>query len=255
MMEKSGRERALILVKALPHVGRDSGETVCCAGITIDRQWRRQYPIHFRRLKDQKFSRWQWIEYDWVAPQHRKDLRKESRRVQEDSIVLHDLMPQRERANFLAPLIVQSTDHAKDRGDSLALIRPIKSQFSWREKTQSQIDKERAAYKDAANQQSFFDDELAELKPCPFSFHFEYTTEDGKSHSATCDDWETSATFYKWEAEYGRNEALQRLGHIFNVEYPQRGMVFAMGTHSRRPDQWLLVGVIRLDKSLQASLL
>lgn len=182
-------------------------------------------------------------------------MRKESRRVQEDSIILHDVMPQKERANFLAPLIVQSTDQAKERGDSLALIRPVKSQFSWREKTKSQLDKEQAAYRDAANQQSFFDDELAELAPCPVSFHFDYITEDGKSHSATCDDWETSAMFYKWEADYGRDEALKRMADIFNVEYPQRGMVFAMGTHSRRPDQWLLVGVIRLDKSLQTSFL
>jgi len=30
-------------------------------------------------------------------------------------------------------------------------------------------------------------------------------------------------------------------------------MVFALGTHSRRPNQWLLVGVIRLPIALQAA--
>ena len=83
-MQKRGRDRVLILVKALPHVGQRHGETVCCAGVTADGKWRRQYPIHFRRLKDQ-FKRWQWIEYYWIAPGP-DDRRRESRRVQEDTI-------------------------------------------------------------------------------------------------------------------------------------------------------------------------
>lgn len=251
MIEKSGRERALILVKALPHVGKSTGETVCCAGITLERQWRRQYPIHFRRLKDQ-FGRWEWIEYDWVRPSD--DRRKESRRVQEDALVVLDQMPARERANFLAPLVLESTDQAVARGDTLALIRPTESKFYWKLKSDQQLQKERAAYKAAASQTSFFDDELAALEPCPFEFRFDYKTADGKSHKATCDDWETSAMFYNLENKYGRDHALERMSAVFNDEYPRDGMVFAMGTHSQRPDQWLMVGVIRLNRVSQASL-
>ena len=59
-------------VKALPHFGQRHGETICCTGITMDGQWRRQYPIHFRRLQDNQFSRWQWIEYDWLTRPPRK---------------------------------------------------------------------------------------------------------------------------------------------------------------------------------------
>ena len=44
------RERVLTLVKTLPHVGQKHGETVCCAGLTAEGQWRRQYPIPYRRL-------------------------------------------------------------------------------------------------------------------------------------------------------------------------------------------------------------
>ena len=41
----------------------------------------------------------------------------------------------------------------------------------------------------------------------------------------------------------------------FGEDYPRKGMAFEMGTHSRRPDQWLLVGVLRLDRPEQLSLL
>jgi hypothetical protein len=35
----------------------------------------------------------------------------------------------------------------------------------------------------------------------------------------------------------------------------EKGMVLAIGTHSRRDQQWLLVGLIRLDESRQGDLL
>ena len=95
----SGHEEVLILVKALPHVGERYGETVCCAGLTLDREWRRLYPIHFRRLRDNQFRRWQWIQYDWIAPGP-NDRRRESRRVQEDTIKVDKMMPEKERASI-----------------------------------------------------------------------------------------------------------------------------------------------------------
>lgn len=240
-------------MKALPHVGRLRGETVCCAGVTAAREWRRLYPIHFRRLRgDSKFSRWQWVEYDWVLPTD--DRRAESRRVQEDTITLGTKMPERERAKFLDEIVVPSTEEAKARGQTLALLRPKATFFSWKPKTARRIEVERAAYVQAASQLSFLDEELRALEPCPYAFHFEYQTEDGKAHAATCDDWETAATFYRFERTLGAEGSLARLHKIFNEDYPRRGMAFAMGTHSRRPDQWLLVGVLRLDPVSQLAL-
>jgi hypothetical protein len=34
---------------------------------------------------------------------------------------------------------------------------------------------------------------------------------------------------------------------VFGEEYPGKGMLLAMGTHSIYPDTWLINGVIRLD--------
>lgn len=251
MLKESGRERVLLLVKALPHVGERHGETVCCAGVTETGEWRRQFPVHFRTLQ-RKFKRWQWIEYEWRKP--RDDRRPESRRVQEHTITASDTMPQSHRAGFLDRVVVTSTEAAAARNQTLALIRPLNVKFQYDKKKPDEIDRERRAYSEAARQGSFFDVELTALEPCPYSFRFEFNTEDGKSHRNTCDDWETAAMFYRFRKQYGEVQALQMMRRTFNDEYPAKGMALALGTHSRYPGTWLLVGVIRLDRPSQLAL-
>jgi hypothetical protein len=221
--------------------------------VTLDGHWRRQYPIHFRRLRDNKFPRWAWIEYDWIAPTG-EDRRPESRRVQEDTIRVGDLMPQAERARFLAPIVMGSTAEAAAKGMSLALVRPTKSKFYAKAKTQDEIDEERQGYIAVAQQKSFLDPDLKALTPCPYAFHFDWVDADRKPHKSTCDDWETAVMFYRREKTMGPEAALKEMAQVFNEQYPEKGMAFAMGTHSRRPEQWLLVGVIRLDPTAQMSL-
>ncbi len=238
-------------MKALPHVGQRLGETVCCAGIALDGRWARQFPIHFRRLTD-KFKRWDWIEYEWIPP--RDDLRPESQRVQEETISVVAKMPPNERARFLAPFILPSTEAAAALGQTLTLIRPIDVEFFWAKKSPSEIDEERRYYEAAANQGSFFDEALKALEPCPYQFRFRYKTEDGKEHVSTCDDWESAATFFKVAKRSDEDTALKFLAKAYGDRYLKKGFVFAMGTHSRRPEQWLLVGVIRLDEVKQTEL-
>jgi hypothetical protein len=241
----------VVLVKALPHAGKKHGETVCCAGVTTHGEWRRQFPIHFRRLEG-KFKRWDVIEYQYRLP--KDDRRSESRRVQEDTICVVGSVPIAERARLLNPVIVPSTEVARDHGQSLALIRPLDVVFKATKKTKNEVLLEQRAYRDAASQGSFFDKELAELEPCPYAFKFSYSDEQGKSHDSTCDDWETTAMFRNFSKEYGEERALALMRKAFEDDYPQRGMAFAMGTHSRYPDVWLLVGVLRLDIPNQLTL-
>lgn len=245
------KERVIVLVKALPHAGKKHGETVCCAGVTEQGEWRRQFPIHFRRLRS-KFSRWDIIEYEYRFPEN--DKRPESRRVQEDSIQVIRKIPPKERAPFLASVVVQSTEIAAARGQTLALIRPKKLQFKPKKKTLEELSAEQSAYRDAASQGSFFDKELAELQPCPYAFKFVYEDELGGSHTSTCDDWETAAMFFRFEKEYGEQITLEKMRRTFEIDYPSKGMAFAMGVHSQYPKIWLLVGVLRIDDSPQASL-
>ena len=98
------------------------------------------------------------------------------------------------------------------------------------------------------------DAELAALEPCPYAFKFDYQTEDGVSHEMACEDWETAAMFNKWQRTEGTKTALDQMSVVFNEKYPAAGMAFAIGTHSRHPDQWLLIGVLRLDPVIQLAL-
>ena len=233
-----------MLVKALPEVSDKYGETVCCAGITAEGTWRRQFPIRFRSL-DTKFRRWQWIEYDWRKPKN--DPRPESRRVQEDTISTHGSLTKSKRSAFLAPHIRTSIADAALRGETLALVRPKNLKFKWKRKSDSEIEEERESYARAAAQTSFFDEDLKALNPCPVAFFYQYEDLDGR-HEHRCLDWETSATYYRLIKTNSESEALERMEFIFGEQYPKDGVVFALGTHSRYPKTWLLVGVVRLDE-------
>lgn len=251
MAELEGEEAVLILVKALPQVNQNATETVCCAGVTLEGNWRRQYPVRFRQLGEKTFARWQWIKYRWRAP--KSDSRKESRRVQENSIDVLNKMPLSERATFLNRIEVPSTSYAHENGQSLALIRPLASEFYWKRKTTEQVEADKTLYAKAAKQRSFLDEELKAFEPPPYVFHFKHEDADG-SHHHKCGDWETASMFLRFRREM-RSEAaaLQRMGEIFNDEYPRAGMTFALGTLFRYPT-WILVGVIRLDDEPQLGL-
>ncbi len=125
-----------------------------------------EYPLTSVASETSQFKRWQWIEYDWIAPGV-DDKRRESRRVQEDTILVGELMPEKERAPFLAPIITGSTAEAASKGMSLTLVRSTKSRFRWRPKTAEQIVDERQAYEVAAYQASYFDKELRALASVP----------------------------------------------------------------------------------------
>jgi len=144
---------------------------------------------------------------------------------------------------------------AAGRGESLALVRPRDIKFSYAKKSQVEIEHEADRYRQAASQCDIFDKPLKELEPCPYRFKFLWADDDGKKHRSECGDWETAAMFYNLRRNYGEATALARMRHVFGEEYPRKGVAFALGTHSRRPDQWLLVGVIRVDESKQVEML
>jgi hypothetical protein len=60
--------------------------------------------------------------------------------------------------------------------------------------------------------------------------------------------------FYNFRKQYEEFKVLQFTVEMFNIRYPEDGMVFAMGTHSKYPKSWLLIGVLRLNVFDQLSL-
>src|SRR5215207_4842115 len=99
--------RVTILVKALPQRSAKHGETVCCAGLTANGEWKRLYPIRFRHLReDSSFKRWDSVEFKHISPP--RDSRKESCRVFEDTIMVGRRLAPNKRAGFLNPLVLPS---------------------------------------------------------------------------------------------------------------------------------------------------
>lgn len=253
MHEFEGEAEAIILVKASPHVSQKYGETVCCAGVTLRSEWLRLYPVTFRRLEDaKKFKRWDRIRFKWWKP--KDDPRPESRRVDQQSIEIIGELRKSERQRLLANLIVTSLSETVAQGKSLALLRPQNSRFIIEPKSSEEIYLEKREYESICKQQDmFFQQELLPLGPCPFKFKYSYRTDDGH-REGTCQDWETDATFFRWRNQYGEEQALKHMQRVFGEEYPSKGMLLAMGTHSRYPGVWLINGVMRVDEVTQINL-
>jgi hypothetical protein len=245
-------EEVVVLVKAIPQVGSKHGETVCCAGVTRDFQWRRLYPVRFRHLdQENKFARWQFVGYRAHRPE--RDTRDESRRIYEESIVPRHVLPERERAAFIGRLTRPSAKHAQQLGQSLTIVRPKNFEFSIKPRKPSDYEALRRAYAQASNQTSWLDKELAAFDPPKFHFRLQFEDADGK-HQHECGDWETIATFTKWRTQYGEERAIRDLTTKYNEEYQSKGMVVALGTMHKRPRQWILLGIIRADETEQRDL-
>jgi hypothetical protein len=238
-------EEVVILVKAVPQVGAKHGETVCCAGVTHDGQWRRMYPIKFRRLsEDAKFTRWDVVRFRASLP--RDDPRRESRRIQEETIRINGSLHQKRRSDFAVRLVRTSTRAAAERGETLTLINPSTFAFKVKPMKAAHYEALLAAYDGAARQGSLFDKELRAFHPPKYHFFFVFSDQEGLQHTHQCGDWETIATFRKWSTQYGATGAIDRMQAQYE-SYFRKGMLLAMGTVRKRPQQWLLLGAIRVD--------
>lgn len=251
---RSAQDECLVLIKALPHRSSNYFETVCCAGLGRDGRWRRQYPVPFRILQDkQKFRRWNWIRYEYTSPS--ADARWESQKVVPESIQVTSTLGPAKRASALNQAFRTSFADAESRGESLLLMRPREVRFLWRKKTASQLDSEYEKHKALASQGSFLDVPASPLTPCPYTFYFLWKDPSGIARRHTCDDWESSTAFMRRRSRCAsENEALLSLQQTYEVDYPSKGMAFGMGTHGRRKNQWLLVGVLRVGDCIQSDL-
>lgn len=256
----SKEDECFILVKAQPHRSSKYFETVCCAGVGRDGKWRRQYPVPFRILNDhQKFGRWDWIHYRYTTSPD--DRRTESQKVVPESLTVGKKVKQAERSAFLSPLVRSSFREADERGESLTLLRPRELQIGYAVKSDSELNLEREKHAELANQMSLFDQTAKPLEPCPVQFTANWKDADGKVRTHECDDWETSTAYSRFEREYGPTEAVRIIKKKYEDEYFKAGLALAFSTHSRRnvtndtTNQWLLVGMIRLDHNPQGDLL
>lgn len=239
-----------ILVKALPRPSTGHSETVCCAGVSADGEWKRLYPIRYRH-GGERFSRWDKVEFEYIS--NSQDRRIESCKVLQGTIRNIGKCGPEEKRHILEPLITPSMETAAELGRSLTAIRPEQVRFLHRPKPISAIQQEAAAYERAARQANLLDQDVEPFKPTPHMLAFTYTDQLGIRHTHQCGDWETHTTFWKWQKQYGEQRTLQLLKEKYEGEYVQKGIVFILGTLAKRPKQWTLLGIVRLDRGTYQS--
>lgn len=188
-LSRSGESEAIAVIKAAPQVGRKHGETVCCAGIDLQGNWLRLYPVAFRTLGDgQRFRRWDRIRFRWRVP--KDDQRVESRRVDQDSLEIVGALKKSERPRFLAKLIVTSLDAERSAGRSLALLKADILSFEIDKKSGAELKEEAEKFERLRTQPDLFNVRpVIPYSPCPYNFRYRYRTEDGL-RQGTCQDWE-----------------------------------------------------------------
>lgn len=200
---------------------------------------------------EQKFGRWDHIKFKWRRPND--DPRPESRRVDQQSIEITGQLKPSERSQFLSKSIVTSLARERSAKRSLALLRAEIIDFKSVKKTDAEIQQEANRFAALRAQPDLFAKQVTPYSPCPYSFKYRYRIEDG-IREGTCQDWEIEATFFNWSRQYGETKALDDMIRIFGEEYPRKGMLLAMGTHSLYPDTWLINGVVRFDHTAQMAL-
>ena len=235
-----------MLVKALPQPSKTYGETVCCAGIDLYGNWLRLYPVSFRTLEQsKKFGRWDHIKFNWRLPND--DKRLESRRVDQQSIEIVGQLRKSERGRFLGKAIVTSLNRQREAGKRFALLKPEIIAFKIERKDSAEINDEKQMFDAIRAQDDLFARQVTNnYNPCPYNFKYRYRTDDG-IREGTCQDWEVEATYHNWSRDYGEERALQDIERVFGKEYPAKGVLLAMGTHSLHQDTWLINGVVRQD--------
>jgi hypothetical protein len=142
-------------------------------------------------------------------------------------------------------------------------VRPLSIRLEAVRKSEAELKDETQRHKDLAAQLSLLEeDAVAEpLTPCRMQFTIHWEDQDGKLHRQECDDWETTAAFNRFDRKYGETRAVEILRQKYEQDYFKSGLILGFSTHSRRnienntTNQWLLVGIIRLDDTGQSSLL
>lgn len=218
-MKTSGFEnkRILITVKAYPAPSISYGETVCCAGLDIDRlRWVRLYPIPFRDLDSDK----QFKKYSIIEAKCRKadnDLRPESYRIQSESIKILEYLGTDDRWEKRKNAVLRSTittfcqiiEDQKVKNTSLGLIKPKDVSFEFKKRPPEDIKKRTRAYA----QPGIFDKQKEEIEEIPFHFYYRFrcvSESNCPGHNLSIIDWEINQAFRTWRVKYQDEKVLLR---------------------------------------------
>lgn len=254
-MNDWSEEDILITVRAYPHPSKGSVETSCVAGVTLDGQPRRLYPVPDRLMSyEDRFKKYDIVRVRVRRPS--KDPRLESRRVDFDTTVrrldkissnnnwqARNRMVKPFRAGSMEELAI-NTGAAVKTSKSLGLIRPAfidrfqiaaTKQTDWTERERSIL----------SQQVLLPHHKYAPLEYVPYKFyyHFHCDTPVCRGHRFSVVDWEMFEAYRKWSKEYGTPTWETKFRDKFETWMLGRDLQFFVGTVAQHPLNWIIIGL------------
>jgi len=245
-------ERCLLLCVACPENSKKYGAVVCMAGLTIDGEFRRIYPIPLGVYSEKNLEKRRWIEYE---VQEKGDYRKESYKIDPDSIVVGE----KEKYDSVREIIdkrittISKLNERQENNEevSLGIIKPTDvDSFSLDES------EERRKLSKSYNNG---------VKVMPYHARYSFTCggscPDGclssqDYHNIMCEDIEVGNSYWNWKENYENESVLEdKLEERFaKWMFEERDLYFMVGTHYQWKS-WLVVSVLYPPKVDNRSLM
>lgn len=219
---RPGEETAqvMVTVKTYPNPSETYGETVCVAGVRLDRhgpEWIRLYPVKFRNADfDSQFKKYEIIRVNGTYHQA-NDNRPESFRPRQGEMIHLDHLDSKKnwlrRRAKLGSLIGETTmcdllarnpkGNMGNPSPSLGLIKPIDIEATvvdgeaWSPAEQAKVNH--------ASEPDLFGSSMVPLEPAPYAVRYKYRCTDAKcpGHNQKNLDWEVGQAGRRWKTQYG----------------------------------------------------
>ncbi|KZM78368.1 hypothetical protein [Cellulosimicrobium sp. I38E] len=262
MDDKPGWETvtALITVKAYPVIGRKTGESVCVAGVRLDRPERefvRLFPVPFRELATEN----QFKKYAFVQVRAQKgmtsDRRPESLRPDLSSLRVGEVVPTarrwHDRWDLLDPLAGATTAcrlaaAAKVSGQDAPSLGLVKPREILDVTVADNPDYKKATGLGDMPEADLFGNVLTPLEATPFIAKYRYYCEDctGNPHHQSIIDWEAGQLGRRLLREHRTAEqarAAIRTRFLDEMASPTKDTHFYLGNQHQYPGSFMVLGV------------
>lgn len=268
-MEKSKKEKILILVKTYPHSSKKYIETVCTAGIRPDGSWVRIFPVPYRLYTDdQQFGKYQWIE---CTAYKANDPRPESHHIDIDQqLTLGDKIGTQEKWARRRRAILEKVrvytrfselrELVEKNQGSLAVFRPsaikLKCETARDDSEVPETISQEVAQLDLFHEKDWRSD-FKHVEVVPYDFRYEIVDADGMKATHKILDWELGTLFYGEKKRLGSEErARDSVKNKYGVEFLNTDKVdlhLYMGTmlqfqQRKMPNPWTIIGVAPFPK-------
>lgn len=249
---------------------------VCTAGVRADGSWVRLYPVPFRRLEEDQYAKFDWIEAELVKSS--SDPRPETYRLVDPKDMRRvghvgtdkNWRERRQlllKASHVYDRLQPLLDGAKANTISLAVFKPTRIlDFIWEECERDWDEAKVAAMRQAASQGNLFEGEgwrktFRLMRKLPFNFSYCFADADGRESELQVLDWETGQLYWNClkSTSDSETDAVEKVRQKYLNEFSGRDLHFFLGTmqqfHGFSPNPWVIIGVCPIPHENQMDLL